>query len=138
MPDSLPGSKLYDDCLEKGLIRNEERYAEKLDRGYYISNSRDLICNLTNFSDEELVYSKNLFEQTIWNNYRRIKNKPFRRIESALLGIEREIFKFSIRYSIPNAKRHYSDLIRDMLKRAYHESKKIPPRKLHFNPLDEI
>jgi radical SAM superfamily enzyme YgiQ (UPF0313 family) len=45
----LPGSALYDDCIKKGLIKDEIEYWEKIDGTLW-----DLVINLTEFSDEEL------------------------------------------------------------------------------------
>ena len=71
----VPGSKLYSDCIKKGLITDEEEYALKLDKGYYISNIDDIVCNVTSYSDSELINLKNNFERTIWENYRNYENR---------------------------------------------------------------
>lgn len=42
----LPGTKLYEDCLGKGLITNEEAYLENLDFGY---NRGEANINLSEF-----------------------------------------------------------------------------------------
>ncbi|MHC4617671.1 MAG: B12-binding domain-containing radical SAM protein [Planctomycetota bacterium] len=45
----LPGSRLYDECVETGLIKDQVAYWEQLDR-----KLTSFIINLTEFSDQEL------------------------------------------------------------------------------------
>lgn len=124
----LPGSALYESCVAKGLIKDEERYTLKLERGYYIHRAEDLIFNLTDFSDGELIRKKNAFEETLWNNYRQMRNHPFRRLEHAFRGMEREMFKYKINYETEGRRKSFFVLIRDMAKRALHESRFFPQR----------
>jgi len=65
----LPGSKLYDDCLTNGKIKDEEKYLMKLGKGYYAN--APLLVNLTQFNDEELLNQKQKMEQKIHSNYKK-------------------------------------------------------------------
>lgn len=59
---ALPGTKLYADALSKGLITDEDKYLELLDRGY-ASGERFLI-NFTDFTEEEFYRYKEEMEKT--------------------------------------------------------------------------
>jgi len=63
----LPGTPLYDMCIEKGLIRNEEEYLEGLSSGYsdYQREMKRSFVNLTEFSDEEFFRFKHTMEEQI-------------------------------------------------------------------------
>jgi len=65
----LPGSRLYEECRQNGKIADEAEYVLRLKKGYYIDEPKDIILNLTNFSDQELIDKKNYMEETIWRNY---------------------------------------------------------------------
>ncbi len=45
---AYPLTRLYDQCLEKGLIKDEEAYLERL------GDNTEFVLNLTEFSDEEI------------------------------------------------------------------------------------
>lgn len=53
MTTALPGTRLYEMALEKGLIKDENEYMEKLDWGYY--GDRDVLINFTQFPQNELT-----------------------------------------------------------------------------------
>ena len=63
----LPGSQLYEDCKKNGLIINEDKYLEKISIGYM--ESKNIIVNLTKFTDEELLQLKQYAEQKMMENY---------------------------------------------------------------------
>jgi len=63
----LPGSQLYEDSKENGLIKDEDEYLDKISLGYYFN--KDIVVNLTDFSDEELLELKAAAEKTMWENY---------------------------------------------------------------------
>lgn len=72
----LPGSYLYSSACERGLIKNEDKYVEKLDWGY--CDDRDILINFTKFSDEESIKKRIETENTINSNYRRyLKTHPW-------------------------------------------------------------
>lgn len=60
---AYPLTVLYDQCLQKGLIKDEERYIESL------GDAKDFVINLTNYSDEELIHLKEYMDEEI--------NKPY-------------------------------------------------------------
>ncbi len=49
----LPGSELYDECLEKGMIPDEEEYITKLHTGY--NHRGHIVLNASGNSDEEML-----------------------------------------------------------------------------------
>ncbi|MDA2934520.1 B12-binding domain-containing radical SAM protein [Acidobacteria bacterium AH-259-D05] len=63
----LPGSQLYEDSKENGLIKDEDEYLDKISVGYYFN--KDIVVNLTDFSDEDLLELKKAAENTMWENY---------------------------------------------------------------------
>jgi len=65
----LPGTVLYANAREKGLIKNEDEYVEKLDWGY--CSEREILINFTKFSNEEFTRRKAELERTINSNYRK-------------------------------------------------------------------
>lgn len=67
----LPGTALYDDCMKKGLIVDEEEYLMKLDSGYNIDHP---LVNLTDFSDEDFLRKKREMQIKITHNY--LKKRP--------------------------------------------------------------
>jgi len=63
---AIPGTKLYDDCLSKGIIKDEEDYILRLDSGYNVEGS---LINMTDFSDEQFVQKKRLLKLRVNHNY---------------------------------------------------------------------
>lgn len=61
-----PGSALYEDCLEKGIIKDEEQYLESLADGTGPYRPR---INFTEFSDEELVELVPETTRKVFRNY---------------------------------------------------------------------
>ena len=62
----LPGTQLYQDCRNHGLITNDEEYLMQLDSGYNLIKP---LVNLTHFSDEEFVCKKRKMQIKITHNY---------------------------------------------------------------------
>jgi radical SAM superfamily enzyme YgiQ (UPF0313 family) len=50
----LPGSKLYQDCVEKGLIRNEENYIVSLGK-LNMNSPNGIVLNVSGLSDKEMT-----------------------------------------------------------------------------------
>ncbi|MBI5144908.1 MAG: radical SAM protein [Candidatus Omnitrophica bacterium] len=69
MTTALPGTVLYNQAYEKGLIKDEDAYLEKLDWGYY--GEREILTNFTNFSDNELLKKRRDIESKINQHYRK-------------------------------------------------------------------
>lgn len=69
MTTALPGTKLYTQAYERGLIKNEDAYLENLDWGYY--GEREILINFTNFSNDELLKKRMGIENEINGYYRR-------------------------------------------------------------------
>lgn len=65
----LPGSKLYDDCLEMGMITDEAEYLGKLAAGY--TGEREPLFNFTEFTNDEFMERKRAMEREIWRNSKR-------------------------------------------------------------------
>tara|TARA_B100000315_G_scaffold73810_1_gene67609 strand:+ start:145 stop:1611 length:1467 start_codon:yes stop_codon:yes gene_type:complete len=72
----LPGTTLYNQCIEKGVIVNEDEYLSNLDAGY--NTSRDALVNLTDFSIDEFYETKDFMEDRIMRNY--FFRHPFKQI----------------------------------------------------------
>ncbi len=91
----MPGSKLYKDCIKFEKITDEVEYTLKLEKGYYISDEKKIPCNLTEYSNSELVRKKNEFERTAWNNYQNWENRPGTRLRKIVSGIFNDVKKFA-------------------------------------------
>ena len=50
----LPGSSLYNDALEKGLIKNEEQYLVRLGR-FIMNSTKNIVLNVSGLPDEEMI-----------------------------------------------------------------------------------
>jgi len=61
-----PGSSLYDDCIKKGLIKNEEEYLESVGDGTGPYRPR---INFTDFSDDELASLVPVLVKQVLRNY---------------------------------------------------------------------
>ncbi len=62
----IPGSKLYDDCLTRGLINNEPAYLTALENSFGIGTVH---VNFTKWPDDEIYPRKRAVEETIFKNY---------------------------------------------------------------------
>ena len=67
----IPGSKLYDDCVANGIIKDEENYLLNLDSGYNLAAGS---INLTSFTDKELAQKQRKLQIRITHNY--LKKRP--------------------------------------------------------------
>jgi radical SAM superfamily enzyme YgiQ (UPF0313 family) len=67
----IPGSKLYDECVANGIIKDEENYLLNLDSGYNLAAGS---INLTNFTDKELAQKQRRLQIRITHNY--LKKRP--------------------------------------------------------------
>lgn len=67
----IPGSQLYDDCVARGLIKDEEDYLLNLDSGYSLASGS---INLTDFTDQELAQRQRRLQIRITHNY--LKKRP--------------------------------------------------------------
>ena len=75
----LPGSTLYDQVLKDGLIKNEDEYLSKIERGY--DPDCPVVINFTGFSGEQLLDLKAQTEQEIYANCRSyLRRHPWRYI----------------------------------------------------------
>jgi anaerobic magnesium-protoporphyrin IX monomethyl ester cyclase len=66
----IPGTKLYQEGIQKGLIQDEEDYLLRLDSGYNLNGA---LINMTDFSDEEYLRKKRLLMMKVSHNYYRKK-----------------------------------------------------------------
>lgn len=74
----LPGSEIYDECLTKKIITDEDKYLEKvsaLEGGFA---TKKVLINLTEMSDEEFEALLLYAEKTMEDNYKRIFRKTYR------------------------------------------------------------
>ena len=76
----IPGSKLYDDCMIKGLIKDEPGYLAAIEKGFGIGKVH---VNLTDWPDDEIYPRKKAAEKAISNNY---YNKSLSRKTRYFLG----------------------------------------------------
>jgi radical SAM superfamily enzyme YgiQ (UPF0313 family) len=72
----LPGTALYNRCLDQGVIVNEDEYLSNLDAGY--NTSRDALVNLTEFNIDEFYEKKYFMEDRIMLNH--FLRHPFKQI----------------------------------------------------------
>jgi len=63
----LPGSKLWEYSLNKGFVKNEREFLEKLEGGYM--SDAPILVNYTAFPTEQLNLIRNKAEQQIKRNY---------------------------------------------------------------------
>jgi radical SAM superfamily enzyme YgiQ (UPF0313 family) len=70
----IPGTKLYQDCLQKGLITDQEDYLLRLDSGYNYDNPEGKLINMTGFTDKEFLAKKRRLFIMITHNY--LKKRP--------------------------------------------------------------
>ena len=68
----IPGTNLYREGIQKGLIGDEENYMLRLDSGYNLNGT---LINMTDFSDEEFLRNKRLLMMRVNHNY--YKKRPF-------------------------------------------------------------
>jgi radical SAM superfamily enzyme YgiQ (UPF0313 family) len=62
----IPGSKLYDDCLTKGLIKDEPAYLTVLEKGFGRGKAH---VNFTDWPNDEIYPRKYAAEKAIKQNY---------------------------------------------------------------------
>lgn len=60
---AYPLTILYEQCLQKGIIKDEERYIESL------GDAKDFVVNLTDYTDEELIQLKAFMDEEIRKPY---------------------------------------------------------------------
>ena len=63
----LPGSQLYEDCKKSKMIQDEDQYLEHISSGFF--HNKDVIVNLTDFSDDELMDLKYATQQIMTQNH---------------------------------------------------------------------
>lgn len=63
----LPGSQLYEDCKKSGMIVDEDEYLTRISRGYF--HNKELVVNLTSFSDDELLDLKYATQEVMMRNH---------------------------------------------------------------------
>jgi radical SAM superfamily enzyme YgiQ (UPF0313 family) len=76
----LPGSKLYDDCIQEGRIRDEAAYLHAIEKSFGIPKVH---VNFTPWPDDEIYPRKRAAEQQMLRNY---VNKSWVRRARALAG----------------------------------------------------
>jgi radical SAM superfamily enzyme YgiQ (UPF0313 family) len=76
----IPGSKLYDDCLTQGLIKDEPDFLAAIEKGFGIGKVH---VNFTHWPDDEIYPRKEAAEKMILNNY---YNKNLSRKTKYFLG----------------------------------------------------
>ena len=81
----IPGSQLYDDCLQQGLIKDEPAYLAALEKGFGIGKVH---VNLTDWPDDEIYPRKKAAEKAIFDNY--YKN-PFRKAKYYLGKLQKKL-----------------------------------------------
>ena len=73
----LPGSEIYDECIGKNIIKNEDEYLEKvsaLEGGF---GTKKILINLTEMPDEEYEELLSYAEKIMEENYKRIFRKTY-------------------------------------------------------------
>ena len=59
----LPGSKLYREAIEQGIIEDEDKYLSGLETG-----TSGVHVNFTGWTDQELIEKKELLEKRLYYN----------------------------------------------------------------------
>ncbi|MBI5563118.1 MAG: cobalamin B12-binding domain-containing protein [Deltaproteobacteria bacterium] len=67
----IPGTRLYQDCLQKGLIKDEEDYLLRLDSGYNLAGG---LLNMTEMGDAEFLAQRRRLHFAATHNY--LKKRP--------------------------------------------------------------
>lgn len=67
----IPGTELYEEGRQKGLIGDEEGYLLRLDSGYNVSGA---VVNMTGFTDEEFLRKKRWLMMRVSHHY--YKKRP--------------------------------------------------------------
>ncbi len=108
---ALPGSQLYVDCLASGLIKDEDEYLEQITTGYFYN--KEVVVNLTDFSDEELLGFKMAAEQEIYENVvnNAIKNNRFFVYKFLIERIIREVKLHGIKHTLAVIKQKLKKII---------------------------
>lgn len=75
----IPGSSLYDDCIARGLIRDEAQYLCDIEKSFGMGKVH---INFTKWPDDEIYPRKYAAEEAIFMNY--INNSWDRRIRHTL------------------------------------------------------
>ena len=94
----LPGAELYYYSLERGLIKDEEKYLEQLAGGYMHDGTRPLV-NFTEFDDEDFYRLKWETESAIWV-YQKKKYPLLRLVKDFLRVILPYIQKYGYKQTI--------------------------------------
>ncbi len=63
----IPGSKLYDDCIQQGLITDEPAYLASIEKSFGVGRVH---VNFTKWPDDEIYPRKQAAEEVIMRNYR--------------------------------------------------------------------
>ena len=92
----IPGSQLYDDCVAKGLIKDEENYLLNLDSGYSLASGP---INLTDFTDKELAQKQRRLQIRVTHNY--LKKRPLQYL-SFIAGIAKRRVMRLIKRMLPS------------------------------------
>jgi len=70
----FPGTKLYEEALQLGLIGGEEEFLYNLEQGY---RTDKYLVNFTNFSEEEFYKKREVTTEKIFVNYTKyLKTHP--------------------------------------------------------------
>jgi radical SAM superfamily enzyme YgiQ (UPF0313 family) len=98
---ALPGSSLYRECIEKGIITDEERYLYTISKR---SDASQLNINLTEMSDNDFLWYKKNAEEDV-NRFHLLNSIKYYGISSGILNLIKNSFLFIRR----KVKRTYFD-----------------------------
>jgi len=73
----LPGSEIYDECLMKKIITDEDEYLEKVSAQEGGFATKKVLINSTELSDEEFEALLSYAEKSMENNYKKIFRKAY-------------------------------------------------------------
>ncbi|MBW2007604.1 MAG: B12-binding domain-containing radical SAM protein [Deltaproteobacteria bacterium] len=79
----IPGSKLYDDCVRKGLIKDEPGYLAAIEKSFGVGRVH---VNFTQWPDDEIYPRKREAEEKMMKNYygKKIARRAFYAVSKAL------------------------------------------------------
>lgn len=94
----LPGSALYDEAVNKGLIENEEKYLTQIYGGYG-GDSYPIFINFTDLTTGQIYKLKRKAEKTMERNYRKhLMKHPLAYIKHFYAGTMNSIYIFIRRF----------------------------------------
>jgi hypothetical protein len=91
----LPGSAVYDDCVDLGIIKNEDQYLDVISRRDAGFTFKKLLLNLTEWSDQEYLDAHAYAEKQIRSMIGKSKKKKYSTFDRLRGGLAKTISALS-------------------------------------------